>query len=157
MNRLKELRIQHGYKSQKELADVLFVNQTAVSQWERGVTTPSSQMLQRLSELYQVSIDYLLGRDEKDKPTLVSEDGPTLPPEYEFLNPTNKAIVDRLIADLVKGQPSGPKLKIYAAALDGGRYETEADADITLPDSVQALPDEYKGKTAGTDPARQEQ
>lgn len=76
MNRLKELRIQHGYKSQKELADVLFVNQTAISQWERGVTTPSSQMLQRLSELYQVSIDYLLGRTEqKETPTPVSEDG----------------------------------------------------------------------------------
>lgn len=69
MNRLKELRIQHGYKSQKELADILFVNQTAVSQWERGITTPSSQMLQRLSELYQVSIDYLLGKEEKEKPT----------------------------------------------------------------------------------------
>lgn len=69
MNRLKELRIQHGYKTQKELADHLFVNQTAVSQWERGATTPSSQMLQHLSELYQVSIDYLLGRDEKKEPT----------------------------------------------------------------------------------------
>lgn len=77
MNRLKELRIQHGYKSQKQLADVLFVNQTAVSQWERGATIPSSHMLQRLSELYQVSIDYLLGRDEKEKPTPKDGGGPS--------------------------------------------------------------------------------
>lgn len=83
MNRLKELRKQHGYKSQKELADALFVNQTAVSQWERGVTTPSSQTLQRLSELYHVSIDYLLGRTEqKEAPIPDSEDGLSEPERH---------------------------------------------------------------------------
>ena len=65
MNRLKELRLKHGYKTQKDLADALFVNQTAVSQWERGVTLPSSQMLFKLSELYGESIDYILGIDDK--------------------------------------------------------------------------------------------
>ena len=65
MNRFKELRIKNGYKTQKDLADVLFVNQTAVSQWERGVTMPSSQMLFKLSELYGESIDYILGIDDK--------------------------------------------------------------------------------------------
>lgn len=61
MNRLKELRVEHGYKSQADLARVLHVNQTAVSQWERGVTTPSPPILKKLSEMYQVSIEYLLG------------------------------------------------------------------------------------------------
>ena len=69
MNRFREQRIKHGYKSQKELADILFVNQTAVSQWERGITTPSSQLLIKLSELYGVTTDYLIGRDEKESTT----------------------------------------------------------------------------------------
>jgi transcriptional regulator with XRE-family HTH domain len=69
MNRLKELRLQHGYKSQQELANALFVNQTAVSQWERGVTVPSSQMLVRLSELFGVSIEYMLGSSNTQKET----------------------------------------------------------------------------------------
>ena len=69
MNRFREQRIKHGYKSQKELADILYVNQTAVSQWERGITTPSSQLLIKLSELYGVTTDYLLGRDEKESTT----------------------------------------------------------------------------------------
>ena len=69
MNRFREQRIKHGYKSQKELADILFVNQTAVSQWERGIATPSSQLLIKLSELYGVTTDYLLGRDEKESTT----------------------------------------------------------------------------------------
>lgn len=71
MNRFRELRIAHGYKTQKELADALFVNQTAVSQWERGATRPTSEMQIKLSKLYNVSIDYLLGNDseEKNSPT----------------------------------------------------------------------------------------
>lgn len=87
MNRLKELRLSHGYKSQKELADFLYVNQTAVSQWERGVTMPSSPMLLKLSELYGVSIDYLLGRTDEKKPTPKEGGGPAL----------NKSLVDRLV------------------------------------------------------------
>lgn len=65
MTRLKELRLSHGYKSQKDLADVLFVNQTAVSQWERGVTMPSGPMLIKLSNMFGVSTDYLLGRTDQ--------------------------------------------------------------------------------------------
>lgn len=74
MNRLKELRKQHGFKSQKDLANVLFVNQTAVSQWERGVTVPSSQMLARLSDMFGVSIDYLLGRTGQADPSASPEE-----------------------------------------------------------------------------------
>ena len=64
MNRFKELRLNAGFKSQNELAKILFVNQTAVSQWERGVTTPSQQILLKLCDLYGVSTDYLLGRSD---------------------------------------------------------------------------------------------
>lgn len=65
MNRFKELRVKNGYKTQQDLAAVLFVNQTAVSQWERGVTIPSPPILLKLSELYGVSTDYLLGRTDE--------------------------------------------------------------------------------------------
>lgn len=63
MNRFKELRLRAGYRSQADLAKLLFVNQTAVSQWERGVTTPSPQLLVKLANLYGVTTDYLLGKD----------------------------------------------------------------------------------------------
>lgn len=63
MNRFREQRLLAGYKSQADLAKLLFVNQTAVSQWERGVTTPSPPILLKLSQLYGVSTDYLLGKN----------------------------------------------------------------------------------------------
>lgn len=47
----------------------MFVNQTAVSQWERGVTSPSPATLLRLCDLYGVTTDYLLGRDNVSHPT----------------------------------------------------------------------------------------
>lgn len=68
LNRFKELRNSLGL-SQKEFADILFVNQTAVSQWERGVTTPSPNILLRICDLYNVTTDYLLGRDIEPKHT----------------------------------------------------------------------------------------
>ena len=61
MNRIKELRKNHNF-SQQELADMLFVNQTAVSQWERALTIPSPNILLALCELFGTTTDYLLGR-----------------------------------------------------------------------------------------------
>lgn len=60
MNRIKEVRKKQGY-SQQSLAMKLNVNQTAISQWERGTTTPSASLLKQLSKLFNVSTDYLLG------------------------------------------------------------------------------------------------
>lgn len=69
MNHFRELRLKAGYKSQADLAKVLFVNQTAVSQWERGVTIPSPPILLKLSQMYGVSTDYLLGKSGDSAPT----------------------------------------------------------------------------------------
>jgi transcriptional regulator with XRE-family HTH domain len=84
MNRFKELRKKFGY-SQKQVAELLFVNQTAVSQWERGATRPGPELLLKLSELYHTTTDYLLGRDtspEGEVFALSSEtDYSDLPPE----------------------------------------------------------------------------
>ena len=104
MNRLKELRLKHGYKTQKDLADTLFVNQTAVSQWERGVTTPSSQMLFKLSELYGESIDYILGIDDK-----------TNEPPFELIKSANES--------------STPKETLQAAFWGGEKDLSQEDLD----------------------------
>lgn len=60
MNRIRILRKEHGL-SQQALANLLEVNQTAVSQWERGATTPSATAMNDLCKLWNVTPDYLLG------------------------------------------------------------------------------------------------
>ncbi len=50
--------------SQAELAKKVHVNQTAVSQWERGVVTPSLENAKRLSDAFSCTIDELYAEDK---------------------------------------------------------------------------------------------
>lgn len=59
MNKIKELRKLHKL-SQIELANMIPVNQTAISQWERGITTPNPNALKRLCKIFNKSSDYFL-------------------------------------------------------------------------------------------------
>ena len=55
-----ELRTKKGL-SQEELAEKVFVTRQAVSRWETGETIPNTETLKRLSKLFDVSINTLLG------------------------------------------------------------------------------------------------
>lgn len=59
---LKQLRVRNGL-SQKQLAAVLNVTPSVVSQYEKGVTMPGYDVMLRIAEQFHVSADYLLGRD----------------------------------------------------------------------------------------------
>ena len=57
---LFELRTKNGL-SQDELAEKVFVTRQAVSRWENGETVPNTETLKLLSNLFNVSINTLLG------------------------------------------------------------------------------------------------
>ncbi|MCR4616265.1 MAG: helix-turn-helix domain-containing protein [Clostridiales bacterium] len=61
---LYELRTKKGL-SQDELAKKVFVTRQAVSRWENGETVPNTDTLKLLSELFDVSINTLLGSPKK--------------------------------------------------------------------------------------------
>ena len=61
---LYELRTKSGL-SQEELAEKLFVTRQAVSRWENGETVPGTETLKALSELFNVSINTLLGQPQR--------------------------------------------------------------------------------------------
>ncbi len=62
-NRLYQLRKQKGF-SQEELASRLNVSRQTVSKWEVGDSTPDMEKLMAMSELFDVSLDYLvLGKE----------------------------------------------------------------------------------------------
>lgn len=67
-NRIRELRTERGI-SQKELAEYLGVRQNTLSTWETGRYEPDNEMLQRISQYFNVSIDYLVGAIPVDIPT----------------------------------------------------------------------------------------
>ena len=63
MDIIKELRLKRGI-TQSELAKLCSVHQTAVSQWEKGRTLPDKQTLLKLSDIFGVSVDFLIGKGE---------------------------------------------------------------------------------------------
>ncbi len=58
------LRTQQGL-SQDQLAEKVFVTRQAVSRWETGETTPNTETLKLLSQLFSVSIHTLLGAPQR--------------------------------------------------------------------------------------------
>lgn len=58
---LKELREKKGF-TQKQLAEALYLSKTTISQYENGTHTPSIETFIKLADIFDVSIDYLLGR-----------------------------------------------------------------------------------------------
>lgn len=60
--RIRELRTAFGW-SQVELAEKLNISKQTVSNWENDNIQPSIEMLVRVSKVFRVSTDYLLGLD----------------------------------------------------------------------------------------------
>ncbi len=60
--RLIALRKEKGL-TQAQLAEAINICRQSISDWERGVSKPTQDNLLLLSELYGVSVDYLLGKD----------------------------------------------------------------------------------------------
>lgn len=62
--RIRDLREDHD-KKQKELAEYLGVQQNTYSDYETGKINVPIETLIKLADYYKVSLDYLVGRDEK--------------------------------------------------------------------------------------------
>ncbi|MBP3938401.1 MAG: helix-turn-helix transcriptional regulator [Clostridia bacterium] len=60
--RLKELRISHSL-TQVDFAQKLSVTKQTVSNWENNNIQPSIDMLVKIADYFNISTDYLLGRE----------------------------------------------------------------------------------------------
>lgn len=63
MNHLKAAR-QAKHMTQTDVANYIGLTQGAYSNWERGETKIDGVQLSRLAELFEVSVDYLLGKTD---------------------------------------------------------------------------------------------
>ena len=70
--KITEERKKNGW-SQEELADKLGVSRQAVSKWESAGSIPELQKIIQLSELFNVSTDYLL-KDEMEHSSFLSSE-----------------------------------------------------------------------------------
>lgn len=71
--RLKSLRKKCGY-TQVSLAETLGVSKGTVAMWETGKRTPDFETLIRLSDLFDVCTDYILGKSNDSSSAKLSDD-----------------------------------------------------------------------------------
>ena len=86
-DRIKKYRIEKGI-TQEQLGQMLGVTTQGVSRWERG-GTPDAEILPKLSEILEVSIDALYGREEKSLALSLARHISQLPQEDAFLYSLN--------------------------------------------------------------------
>lgn len=120
---LIELRKKRGM-SQEELADKIGVSQKSVSKYEKQDVRPSWEAMLNIANLFNVSIDYLLGRENID-PTVanlltppipsLSENATMLLKNYEKLNKEDQAYIlgktIELVREQKKSEADAPALK----------------------------------------------
>lgn len=93
--RLKRARIEKNV-TQKEVHRVTGINNKTLSGYEQGIAKPPYETLIALAEIYEVSLNYLLGREER--PSTKNEPFKTeLLKECEKLSPTQQRHVLAII------------------------------------------------------------
>lgn len=63
MNRIKQLR-EEFQMTQQDLADKIDGAKSTIAMYEKGDRKPSMEVLIKLSEIFNCSIDYLIGKSE---------------------------------------------------------------------------------------------
>lgn len=123
--RLSELRLAHGY-SQKLVSITVGVAGPTVSQWESGQKTPSQKSIEKLADLYGVSVDYLIGRSDEIAPQQMFDSGEAL---HSTRLAHNMSLSDigiiakvgpQTVARWEQNKPKAPtsKLRVIAEALN---------------------------------------
>ena len=69
MNRLKELRIEKGL-TQEKLAKKIGINRTTIAKIESGDRDLTLDHIQRMSDFFNVSYDYILGKSNERTNTI---------------------------------------------------------------------------------------
>jgi len=67
--RLKALRLMCAYM-QKDIAEMIGVSARTFQHYEQGKTEPDIRKLIYLADIFDVSLDYLVGRTDNPKPPL---------------------------------------------------------------------------------------
>ena len=94
--RLANIRKEHNL-TQNDIAERLNVSPQAVSKWENDLTSPDIQTLLDLSDIYNISVDELLGK--KSNQTL-------------YLQPQQRKDINEMMLRIVVNSSDGDKVRV---------------------------------------------
>lgn len=114
---IKKYRKRHNY-TQAQLAEELFVSSQAISNWERAVTPPDLENLCKLAELFRISVDTLIGRNDfSAKRLMIGIDGGGTKTEFVLFS-ENGEILRRI--KLAQSNPNDIGVEECCAVLTEG-------------------------------------
>ncbi|MEG1313975.1 MAG: helix-turn-helix domain-containing protein [Bacilli bacterium] len=61
--RLKDLRKSNGL-TQEQLAKIFYLNKSSISRYENDVQLPENDLLQKIADYFNVSLDYIMARTD---------------------------------------------------------------------------------------------
>ena len=109
MNRLRELRIEKGLL-QSDIAKIINKSDRVVGFYEKGERDMNTETLAILSDYFNVSIDYLLGKsDERHSKINMDEADIAFAEGIKGLNETNKSIIKATLEALLAKQEKEDK------------------------------------------------
>lgn len=127
--RLRKLRIERGW-SQEELGRRINVTKVSVSGYEKGKRNPDTDTLQKIADVFGVSVDYLLGRSD------VREPGATIPDDQRVSDQERKLL--ETVRDLSPDkQEQVTQFADFLKFKEAKRDEESATAETT-PDDIES-------------------
>lgn len=125
--------------TQEELAIRVNVVRQTVSKWEKGLSVPDADMLQKIAEVLEVSVSQLLGREEepeKDR-NEVAEQLSRINEQLAIRNRRSKriwTIVGVVLAGWIL-------VNVIGMVLSFAAYNTVTTTQMTFSEAVQVLED----------------
>lgn len=110
MNRIKQLREEFNL-TQQELADKINGAKSTIAMYENESRKPSMEVLISLSEIFDCTIDYLLGKSNIRNPEQINIDDADVAfaSGVKGLNETNKMIIKNTLEALLAKQEKDEK------------------------------------------------
>lgn len=124
-NRIKKLRTAHRL-TQEELGKKLNVQKAAISKYENGTVIPNCEVLKRLAAIFNVTTDYLLGRDIND--SSLTRIQKTLLESFDMLNIEGQNLMMGVLGSLKVSHAKGNNPVIQK--IIGGKNNYNVNGDI---------------------------
>lgn len=102
-DRIKKLRTEAGM-TQEELASKINVGKSSISMYENNKIRPDDDLKQKLCDIFNVTLDYLMGRSILKTP----EERIAFHLEDDELDPDDVALIQNLIESLKKKHKNNP-------------------------------------------------
>ncbi len=64
-SRIQYLRTKHGW-TQAQLAERLYTTRGSINNWEQGISIPAMHVIVKIADRFNISLDYLIGRDDRE-------------------------------------------------------------------------------------------